>query len=108
MWWFLLYWPIMIAVIFFGVHYAERYPKDSSARRRVEIALGCVLIGMPAAPLLIAVGWVIVHNIRDTAAQVALVVGSLSIGSALIFGALVNYTWARTALDRIRTLLSPK
>jgi hypothetical protein len=47
-WWLILYWPIMGTLIFTGNQIAKRYPADSIQRGRVEMALGCGIIAMPA------------------------------------------------------------
>jgi hypothetical protein len=52
-WWFILYWPIMGALIFIANRVAKQYPLESVARRRADIALGCGIIGLPSFPLIV-------------------------------------------------------
>jgi len=40
-WWFILYYPIMFALLFLGRLLEGRYPPDSVECRRADIALGC-------------------------------------------------------------------
>jgi hypothetical protein len=52
-WWFVLYWPIMGAVVLFGQRLSKRWAPKSVWRDRTDMALGCVVIGLPTVPVLV-------------------------------------------------------
>jgi hypothetical protein len=104
-WWFVLYWPIMGAVIFIGHQVAKRYPSDSVERNRADLALGCVVIGMSGIPLLVAIGSLVIRNPTD---PIILSIESFVgfwIALALFFGGLARFPWMRKAVAAIKNAL---
>jgi hypothetical protein len=58
LWWLLLYWPAMLALIGLGSRVAKRYPEGSQMRHRADMALGCGILALPIAPIIwAAVRW---------------------------------------------------
>jgi hypothetical protein len=56
-WWFLLYYPIIFAIIFIGKRVETRYPLNSIERNRADMALGCAFMSLPSMPLIVGVGY---------------------------------------------------
>ena len=46
-WWFVLYYPLMAAIILVGKRIERRYPPNSAERGRTEMALGCAVLSLP-------------------------------------------------------------
>jgi hypothetical protein len=109
-WWFILYYPIIGALIFLGHQAEKRFPPNSNARNRADLALGCVLIGMPTVPVILSIGSLIARNPSDPTIQLIEAIVLLNVGLALFFGGLAKFPWMRKAVaaiqNRIRSLLN--
>jgi hypothetical protein len=60
-WWLILYWPIMGLLIFASHRAARRHRDDPAKLHRAELALGCGIIALPAAPLMMGAVGLILH-----------------------------------------------
>jgi hypothetical protein len=109
-WWLILYYPIIGALIFLGHRAEKRFPPNSNARNRTDLALGCAVLAMPGAPLIFFIGRLIVSNPSDPTIQIIETIGLFWIGLALFFGGLAKFPWMRKTVaaiqNRIRTMLT--
>jgi hypothetical protein len=86
--WFILYWPIMGALIFVGNRLDKRYAAGSVQRERADMALGCAILAMPGVPLVWAVGWIFMHNPTEPPILVIEAIIAFNLALALFFGGL--------------------
>jgi hypothetical protein len=61
LWWLILYYPVIFAIIFIGKRIESRYPQDSVERNRMDMALGCAFMSMPSMPLIVGIGYLVKH-----------------------------------------------
>lgn len=61
-WWFVLYYPIVLILLWIGTRLDKRLAPGSKARDRADLALGCGILALPGAPLLVWLGWIVLHN----------------------------------------------
>jgi hypothetical protein len=64
-WWLVLYYPIMLVLLLVGGRLDKRFAPGSVGRNRGDLALGCAILALPAAPIILGVGWVVAHNVGD-------------------------------------------
>jgi hypothetical protein len=99
-----------VFVILLGYKAKKRLPHYSHARNHADLALCCVLIGMPTAPVILFIGSLIARNPSDPTIQLIEAIVLLNIGLALFFGGLAKFPWMRKAVaaiqNRTRTLLT--
>jgi hypothetical protein len=100
-WWLVLYYPIMGLLIFIGNKVADRYPNESVVRERAEMALGCGILALPGAPLILFIGSLIVRNPHEPIIQLIVAFGLFWLCTALIFGALLKFPWVQKAVATI-------
>jgi hypothetical protein len=109
-WWLVLYYPTVALLLLIGNKVADRYPNGSVVRDRTEMALGCGILALPGAPLILFIGSLIVRNPHEPIIQMIVAFGLFWLCTALIFGAMANFPWMQKAVaaicNRIRTLLS--
>jgi hypothetical protein len=53
MWWFVLYYPALGLLIWAAHRASARYKGDPIKMRQAEMAIGCALMVLPIAPLLL-------------------------------------------------------
>lgn len=108
LWWIILYYPIIFAVMFGAKRVTDRYPENSPQRARADLALGCAVLGMPSAPLIVGAVWFVYNTwshpiIRWIEAYVALM-----FAFAFFHGAMINSPWFREIVAKIRRPFSRK
>lgn len=107
-WWLILYYPIIGILFYIANKVDARYPNGSVVRDRTEMALGCGILALPGAPLIIFIGSLIVHNPHEPIIQAFVAFGLFWLGCGLLFGAMVKFPRMRRAVktmsDRIRAL----
>jgi hypothetical protein len=103
-WWMLLYYPVMFAVIFAGKNFTDRYPENSPQRSRAEMALGCALLAMPSAPAVVFAVWFVSNAWSDPVLSWIVVWFALLFMLAFFYGAMAN--WVRFR-EVVLKLLSP-
>jgi hypothetical protein len=108
-WWLVLYYPIMGLLIYLGKTLADKYPNGSVARDSGEMALGCGILLLPGAPLILFIGSLIVRNPHEPMIQVFVGFCLFWLCTALVFGALVKFPSVQravgTSYNHIRALM---
>ena len=107
-WWIVLYYPVIFAVAFGSKMAAARYPENSPQRNRANMALGCAVIGMPSAPLIVFAVWFFLNAWsypiwRWVAAYLALM-----FTLALFYGAMGKFPRFRWIVAKILSLFTGK
>jgi hypothetical protein len=108
LWWIILYYLVIFAVIFGGKRLADRYPENSSQRGRAEMALGCAFMAMPTAPLIVGAVWVVSNTWTDPVLGWVEAYFALLFTLALFYGAMGKYPWLRELVAKILSPLSRK
>jgi hypothetical protein len=89
-WWFILFWPIMGFLIFLGTRLDKRYPAGSVQRNRADLALGCGILALPAAPLIFWFGSIILGgNLDDSTVFFFKVIGVAWLGTIIFYGGFI-------------------
>lgn len=103
-WWFVLYYPIIFAVMFGGKRFTDRYPENSPQRNRAEMAFGCAFLVMPSAPLIVFAAWFVFNAWSDPVLGWVVVYFALIFILALFYGAMGRFLRFRRIVLK---LLSP-
>jgi hypothetical protein len=100
-WWFILYYPVIFAVIFGGKRFTDRHRENSPQRNRAEMALGCALLAMPSAPLIVFAVWFVSSAWSDPVFRWIEVYVALLFTLALCFGAMSKFPRFRGIVVKI-------
>ena len=102
-WWFILYWPIMGALLFLGYRIEQWYPEGSRERNRADIAFKCAVIGLPSLPVIVTLIWLVLAGLSNLTLLVIALIAALAIGSALQYGGFARFPWMHRVIGKLRT-----
>jgi hypothetical protein len=108
MWWIILYYPVIFAVTFGSKRLTDRYPEGSPQRSRAESALGCMVIAMPSAPVIVGAVWFVSKTWSDPILGWIEAFFALLLAFGLFHGAMIRSPWLRAVVAKIATALSRK
>jgi hypothetical protein len=108
LWWIILYYPIIFAVMFGSKRVTDRFPESSPQRNRAEMAMGCAVLALPSAPIIVGAVWFVYNTSSHP------IIGWIEAFIALMFalaffqGAMINSPRFREIVAKIRRPFSWK